>query len=132
MLITRLVEKKSSTSSYKKRLAILWKDNVVSPPFKLSVLLIILLLSIVLVFYWQLPPQIPLTYSHPWGESQLIHPVFLFALVVVVIIISILNNLIAAAVYAREQILSRIIVWAGFILLLLIDVTVIKIIFLVI
>lgn len=38
---------------------------------------IALALSFWLIFWTKLPPQVPLFYSKPWGEEQLMPPVFL-------------------------------------------------------
>ena len=35
---------------------------------------------ILLIFWGKLPPQVPLFYSHPWGEEQLAKPIFLWIL----------------------------------------------------
>ena len=46
-----------------------------------TVLLLSLLSIILLVFVWQrLPPEVPLWYSRPWGESQLANSLWLFLL----------------------------------------------------
>src|SRR3989344_278947 len=33
------------------------------------------------LFYKEFPPQVPLYYSRPWGEDQLVSPVMIFSLV---------------------------------------------------
>jgi len=53
----------------------------------------ILATAITLVFaYSHLPPQVPLFYSRPWGEKQLVAPVFLVILPILSFFIFLLNT----------------------------------------
>lgn len=62
---------------------------------------------LVLFSSWRyLPPQVPLFYSRPWGEEQLVSPLTLFILpglsLAVILINAILNSLIT-----QEEVLIR-------------------------
>jgi len=59
----------------------------------ISLLFIIVMGGFLFIFYRQLPPQLPLFYSRPWGERQLVSPstlLFLPSLSLVVLIVNIL------------------------------------------
>ncbi len=72
-----------------------------------SVVLQILLL---LVSWHKLPPQLPLFYSHPWGEAVLANPYELFILPGATAIFSSLNFLLAVTIFGEDRFLHRILV----------------------
>jgi len=58
-----------------------------------SLLFIVAMGGFFFIFYRQLPPQVPLFYSCPWGERQLVSPyalLFLPSLSLVLLIVNIL------------------------------------------
>jgi len=54
----------------------------IKPSFKLNYSLILLFLNLLLtgIYWWQLPPEIPLFFSLPYGPSQLSQRVWFFLL----------------------------------------------------
>lgn len=52
-------------------LTILWQDNLSRYSFLATFFLGISTLSLLAVFWNKLPPEVPLLFSHPWGEEQL-------------------------------------------------------------
>ena len=48
---------------------------------------IVVNVGILLVFWRNLPPEVPLLYSRPWGEDQLTSPYFLWIIPVLGIVI---------------------------------------------
>jgi len=58
-----------------------------------SLLFIMAMGGFFFIFYRQLPPQVPLFYSRPWGERQLVSPyalLFLPSLSLVLLIVNVL------------------------------------------
>ena len=67
-------------SIFKKRISPLLTQRFVRVMFFLPPIIVIVTLILIAFFYSQLPPQIPLYYSRPWGEDQLTQPLSLFIL----------------------------------------------------
>ena len=66
---------------------------------------------ILLGFFWRkLPPQIPLFYSHPWGEEQLTNPFGLLILPVFSFFIILINAVVASLVSAEEKLVSQLLI----------------------
>lgn len=61
--------------------------------FASSAISVISLVSLAIV-YNKLPPSVPLLYSRPWGEQQLIPSGFLFGLPVICLLIVFVNSMI--------------------------------------
>lgn len=55
----------------------------------------------------QLPPQVPLYYSLPWGQSQLANASYLFLLPTISIVILFIDNLFAVSFFKNQPLLSR-------------------------
>lgn len=82
-----------------------------------------------LFFFWQrLPPQVPLFYSHPWGESQLASPAGLMLLPLLSLLIFILNFGIILKTFKEEKFIARILAGAGVIFTFLCTVALFRII----
>ncbi|RLC35638.1 hypothetical protein DRH14_00305 [Candidatus Shapirobacteria bacterium] len=64
----------------------------------------------VLIFYYknQLPPQVPLFYSLPWGACQLANQSFLFLLPVFSLLVLLFNTLLATFFNIKSLLLSHI------------------------
>jgi len=78
----------------------------------LSLLLIIS--QVLLIFsVWQLlPPLVPLLYSHPWGDTQLIQPIGLFIIPGSNFIITILNLIIEKILFDKKN-LNKLLLSSG-------------------
>ena len=64
--------------------------------------------SLILVSWDKLPPQIPLYYLHPWGETRLAPTIGLWILPALTVSFSILNFTVALAVESGNRFLSHI------------------------
>lgn len=115
-----------------KKLAAVEDDNKASLPRKLSLYLILTLFLIIIFFFFRLPPQIPLLYSRPWGEQQLTSPKMLFLILGVVAAVSIINNVIYSWIRKKDELLSKIIIWFNVLFIFLINITVLRVVFLII
>lgn len=99
---------------------------------KLSFFFLGTLILIDLIFFWRLPPKIPLFYSRPWGEAQLASPLFLFLLTGTVMALVLMNLLVTAIVYNKERLLSQILLWINVLLVFLINVSVLKVVLMIV
>lgn len=66
--------------TFYKNIAILLTKPFIRVIFVLPLFLSIGTCLLIAFFYTQLPPEIPLYYSRPWGNDQLTQPFFLFLL----------------------------------------------------
>jgi len=90
---------------------------------------LICLISILLLLNWnRLPPQLPLLFSLPWGEKQLVPPVGLWLLPAFSFSVLIFNLLLALFVPEKEILIRRILVSTSFVISLLCLLTIYKII----
>lgn len=68
----------------------------------------ILMPAIFALRFSHLPPQIPLLYSRPWGEDQLIDVWFIFALPVLLNLFVYLNSIVYNRFFLPDQFMRRI------------------------
>jgi hypothetical protein len=99
----------------------------------MKVFLIILLFDFAfLIFkYFNLPPQIPLYYSRPWGEDQLARPEALFLLPLGILLAALVNFGMALFLFEEFPFLARILVGSTILIFLLISISLLKIVSLV-
>ncbi|HAP37738.1 hypothetical protein A2574_00530 [Candidatus Shapirobacteria bacterium RIFOXYD1_FULL_38_32] len=92
--------------------------------------LLIITVQIVLLIYKfnDLPPQVPLFYSLPWGEPQLAPASQLFFLPTFSIVFSLINNLLAATIFSKTTLLSKLLVVSSLVISILSLVTLFQII----
>ena len=74
----------------------LWQNKSITKTFRWNILLISFQLIFLVSRFSHLPPQVPLFYSRPWGETRLTSATTLFLLPGFSIIILLLNHLLAA------------------------------------
>lgn len=87
-----------------------WQEKVNGQIFRWNIIFILSQLAILFVKFNNLPPQIPLYYSRPWGEQQLAPVSSIFILPVLSIIIMLLNNFLAVFFLKSIQLFSRVLV----------------------
>lgn len=75
--------------------------------FLICVLVFLFEVSLILVSWGKLPPQVPLFYSRPWGEAMLAPPAALFMLPAIVVVSVILNYALAIFLVADNKFLVR-------------------------
>jgi hypothetical protein len=91
------------------------KDTFIKLFLRLGLFLIFVQVAFLLINFNNLPSQVPLFYSLPWGEKRLASYKLLFILPVLSIIILVINYLISKRVYEKERLLSRISLMIGLI-----------------
>ncbi len=65
-------------------------------------------ISLILVSWGKLPPQIPLFYSRPWGEAMLASPIFIWILPALSFVFFVINFSMVIMFGSEEVFLSRI------------------------
>lgn len=108
-----------------------WENSSNSRLLRLTFLLLIIQVGLILWYFNQLPPELPLFYSRNWGQSWLSSTSSIFILPLFSLIVMIINYSLAIYFYNRKSLLSQLLVVFSFILSFLCTVAVIEIISLV-
>lgn len=90
---------------------------------------ILVLLGLHVFLYNSLPSKLPLFYSLPWGESQLVLKQQFFILPAILGFVALLNLFIASQLHEAQWLLKRILIFSVVVLALIILITALKIIF---
>lgn len=87
---------------------------------------------IIIALAWiQLPPELPLLYSQPYGENQLIKNWQLWFLPLIILIITTFSVRLAVAAASKDKLWSQMILWSALIMSTMTLVTLIKIVLLI-
>lgn len=62
----------------------------------------IVCIGVLLIFWGHLPPQVPLLYTLPWGQDQLVNPYFLWLIPTFSTFLGILTNLVGAKILSDK------------------------------
>ncbi len=115
-------------SSFFGNLGKFWQGTLNSQFFRYSLFLFFFQIILIIWFYNQLPPEIPIFFSRPWGESWLSSPSSIFILPLFSLLILLLNYFLALYFYAQKVLLSGLLVVFGFIISLFSTVSLLQII----
>lgn len=91
----------------------------------------LLILGLSIWKFGSLPPQLPLYYSRPWGEDQLVDWWMLFSLPVIMNILSFFNLFFVNKFFPNNEFVSKIVHYFNVALTLTLTTVFIKILFLV-
>ena len=105
------------------------KDKLIKKYFKMTIFLISLSLIFMVFKFREIPPEVPLFYSLPWGEKQLANKFFLFLLPLFSIITLLVNRYLAMKI-KEEILISRLLIIGAFLFSLLSTITLFKIVLL--
>jgi len=119
-------------SSFFGNLGKFWQTTLNSRLLRLTILLFVFQLVLIIWFYNQLPPEIPIFFSRPWGASWLSATSSIFILPLFSLVAFLINYLLALYFQQKKLILSQLLVIFAFIISLFSTVSLIKIISLVI
>ena len=108
-----------------------WQNSSNSRLLRLTFLLLIIQVGLILWFFNQLPPELPLFYSQNWGQSWLASTSSIFILPFFSLIVMIINYSLAIYFYNKKILLSKLLVVFSFILSFLCSIAVMEIISLV-
>ena len=92
------------------RVGLFWQEKVNGQIFRWNLFFIFAQLVILFLKFNNLPPQIPLYYSQPWGEAQIVPVSYIFILPMLSVVILLLNNVLAVFLLKSIQLLSRLLV----------------------
>ncbi len=84
-----------------------WQEKTNSRLFRWNILFIILQIVLLILKFNDLPSLVPLFYSEPWGESQLVSAPLLFLLPLLSIIVAVTNSLLAVFLLNSAAFSSR-------------------------
>lgn len=94
----------------------------------ITIMVVIFITSPFLIFYNFLPDKLPLFYSLPWGESELVVKQQFFLLPIILILTCLINSFIASQLHAAQFVLKRILVLSLILIDVIILITAVKII----
>ncbi len=100
--------------------AIRVSDKFFLIPILVTIIVVIFIILLFLIFYSHLPDKLPLFYSLPWGEMELVAKQQFFLLPIILVLICLINSLIASQLHATQYVLRRILLLS----LILIDITI--------
>lgn len=89
-------------------LGIFWQGKINSRILRWNIIFIIIQIAFLFWKFNLLPPQVPLYYSLPWGESQLAQASLLFIFPTISLILLLINHLFAISLNKTSLLLSRI------------------------
>lgn len=89
-------------------LGIFWQEKINSRILRWNIIFIIIQITFLFWKFNLLPPQVPLYYSLPWGESQLAQASLLFIFPTISLILLLINHLFAISLSKTSLLLSRI------------------------
>jgi uncharacterized membrane protein len=105
----------------------IWLEKSISAQIRVATILIIVQMGLIILFYPKLPPQIPLFFSRPWGEQQLVLPILIIILPIFSLVFLIINSLIASMFLDKEKFLSQVLVFGSVIFTIFNTIAMIKI-----
>jgi len=92
------------------KVGLFWQEKLNGTVFRWNLFIAIMQFAFVWYKYNDLPPDIPLFYSRPWGAEQLASSSSAFLLPVITFIVIILNNFLAVFLLRSNSLLSRLLV----------------------
>jgi hypothetical protein len=92
------------------QVGLFWQEKINGQIFRWNIIFILCQLAILFIKFNNLPPQIPLYRSLPWGESELTPVSSIFILPILSFIIMLFNNLLAVFFLKSSQMFSRVLV----------------------
>jgi hypothetical protein len=119
-------------SSFFGNLGKFWQTTLNSRLLRFTILLFVIQVILIIWFYNQLPPEIPIFFSRPWGASWLSSTSSIFILPLFSLIVFLINYLLALYFHQKKLLISQLLVIFTFIVSLFSTVSLIKIISLVI
>jgi hypothetical protein len=114
------------------RLGQFWQQNFNSKFFRWNLIFIVIQLAVLIWQFGNLPQQVPLYYSLPWGELQLASASTLFIIPTLSIVLFLVNHLFAIGFSQKDILLSNMLIFTSLIVSFFFLVTLLKIIYLVI
>jgi len=98
--------------------------------FRAELLMAFICLLIFPLAWWvsrNVPPEIPLFYSRPWGESQLVSASILYWLAASSIVVVAVHTFLAIKFHKNHRFLSQAVVWSGIYILAVVAISILTV-----
>ncbi len=105
----------------------LWLKKNILRALVLTLIIILVQIVLIVLYFSQLPPSVPLYYSRPWGQAQLAEAIYLFLLPSLSLIIFVINSLLASLFVDHKEFYSHCLIWVSTIFSVFNLITLIKI-----
>lgn len=92
----------------RERSEVIWHDNVSGGALRVTLVLIAFQVGLMLWWWRQLPPEVPLFYGRPWGAAQLASAASLWLLPLSAVGIAGLNGFLGGLMYSKDKLAARI------------------------
>jgi len=89
---------------------VFWQEKVNNLFFRWNIIAILVQFALLFLKLNDLPPQLPLFYSEPWGESQLVSASTIFLLPILSLAVILINHFLAALFHSQYRLFSRILI----------------------
>lgn len=96
--------------------------------FTLPLLLALIIALFIAIFARILPPRLPLFYSLPWGDSQLVNIQQLLILPASIALISLFNLIISWQLHTTQNLFKKILQFCSLLVSLILTITFVKIV----
>lgn len=103
------------------------KDPVFFRAELLMAFICLLIFPLVWWVYRNVPPEIPLFYSRPWGESQLVSASILYWLAGSNIIVVAAHTFLAIKFHKNHRFLSQAVLWSGIYILAVVTISILTV-----
>lgn len=108
----------------------IFQDSLISWVIKLNCIVTGLEFLILVIVWKFIPPQVPLFYSRPWGNEQLVDKKTLFLIPAASLALNIINLLLGNYFLGKEKLLAKFFIFTDFLINLLLIITFVEILFL--
>src|SRR3989344_6758289 len=96
-----------SLPQVKERSEVIWHDNVSGGALRVTLVLLALQVGLLLWWWRQLPPEVPLFYGRPWGAAQLAGATSLWLLPLLAGGIAVINGFLGGLLYSKDKLAAR-------------------------
>jgi len=103
------------------------KDKLLAWNIRMDFFLVLSQSLLLVLLYKYIPPQIPLFFSQPWGDDQLVDKIYICLIPATLLLVFIVNIFLSSLFFQKEKLLSRIIIFTTTLIFVLLTVTFIKI-----
>lgn len=101
-------DKNQTLKGFREQFDLLLKEQNATNLIKICFFLLCVLWLLTIFFLKFLPPQIPLLFSKPWGESQLLEKKYLLLAPIIVSFFFVINNRLASISISKDKLMTYI------------------------
>jgi len=122
----------STFSQTKEEIDDLLTDKKINRPIQINFLINLIVTGLVIGFWPQLTPQIPLFYSRTWGEAQLADKAWLWLIPAGLWLTILINLRFSSRLFNQEKIIALALVWGSLLGSIIAGIALIEIIWLIV